>query len=295
MSKKDFLVRTSLYASASSPTNMAQAVFYDEDCIIYDLEDSVSAAEKDSARFLVYNTVKYHRPKDKHVQIRINGLYSEHFEADLQAAIRARPDALRIPKVEYADEVRTLSAKMAEIEKECGIEVGSIKLWCIAESYLGALNAREIAKADPRMEAIILGAEDFTTSMGAMRTKAGLEMFYARNMILMACREAGIFAIDMVFSDINDLEGLKEDAKLGRNLGFDGKTVVHPRQIATVNAAFAPSEKEVRYAKRVIATLEEGRRQHKGVITLDGSMLDKPIELRALATLRKARAAGMKV
>ncbi len=293
--KQNALMRTNLYASASSPVNMAQAVFYNEDCIVYDLEDSVAAAEKDAARFLIYNTVRHHRPRDKYVVIRVNGIYSEYIGEDLQAAVRARPDAIRIPKVESADEVRDISARMAEIEAKAGIEVGSIKLWCNIESYLGVLYAREIAQSDPRVVAMAIGAEDLTASMGAQRTKRGMEVFYTRNAILMACREAGIAAIDAVFSDINDLEGLREDVGLAKNLGFDGKTVVHPRQIDLVNSTFAPSEKEIRYALRVLATLEEGRRQHKGVITLDGSMLDKPMELRALTTLRQARAAGMKV
>ncbi|PWM24478.1 MAG: citrate lyase subunit beta, partial [Oscillospiraceae bacterium] len=239
------LKRTNLYASASSPVNMAQAVFYEEDCIVYDLEDSVSLAEKDAARFLIYNTVRYHRPRDKYVIIRVNGLYSEFIDEDLQAAVRARPDAIRLPKVESAEEVRRISAQIAAIEKKAGIPVGSIRLWCNIESYLGVLYAREIAQADPRVEAMAIGAEDLTVSLSASRTKQGLEIFYARNAVLMACREAGIAAIDAVFSDINDLEGLQHDVALAKNLGFDGKTVVHPRQLAAVNAAFAPSEKEI--------------------------------------------------
>lgn len=289
------LVRTGLYASASSPVNMAQAVFYNEDGIIYDLEDSVSAAEKDAARFLVYNTVRYHKPKDKYVSIRVNGIYSEWFDDDLEASVRARPDALRIPKVESADEVKMISNKISKIEKEIGLEEGSIELWCLIESFKGLLNAREIAKSDKRVAAMIIGGEDFTASIGAKRTKEGNEMFFARNSILLACREAGIFAIDVVFSDINDQEGLKRDVEFGKNLGFDGKTVVHPRQIDIVNEGYAPSQKEINYAKRVIATLEEGRKLHKGVITLDGSMLDKPVELRAIAILEKAKATGMNI
>ena len=291
--KRSGLKRTSLYASASSPVNMIQAAFYEEDCLVYDLEDSVSAAEKDSARFLVCNALRYHRPKDKYVVVRVNGIYSEYIEEDLEAVVRARPDAIRIPKVEYGKEVKSIASRISEIEKKAGIEEGSIKLWCNIESYMGVLNAREIAMADPRVEAMALGAEDFTASMGAVRTRTGMEVFYARNAVLQACREAGIDALDIVFSNINDMEGLKEDAALSRNLGFDGKTVIHPRQIEAVNACFAPSEKEVRYAVRVLQTLEEGSRMGKGVITLDGSMLDKPMELRARATLEKARAAGM--
>lgn len=291
--KRSGLKRTSLYASASSPVNMIQAAFYEEDCLVYDLEDSVSAAEKDSARFLVCNALRYHRHKDKYVVVRVNGIYSEYIEEDLEAIVRARPDAIRIPKVEYGKEVKSIASRISEIEKKAGIEEGSIKLWCNIESYMGVLNAREIAMADPRVEAMALGAEDFTASMGAVRTRTGMEVFYARNAVLLACREAGIDALDIVFSNINDMEGLKEDAALSRNLGFDGKTVIHPRQIEAVNACFAPSEKEVRYAVRVLQTLEEGSRMGKGVITLDGSMLDKPMELRARATLEKARAAGM--
>lgn len=286
------LKRTSLYASASSPVNMIQAGFYEEDCLVYDLEDSVSLAEKDAARFLVYHAVRYHRPAGKYIIIRVNGLYSEFIDEDLEAAVRARPDALRIPKVESAEEVKVISEKVAAIEKKAEIEVGNIKFWCNIESFMGVLHAREIAGADARVEAMALGAEDFTAGMGAVRTKNGMEIFYARNAVLLACREAGIDALDAVFSDINDLEGLREDATLSRNMGFDGKTVIHPRQIEIVNSCFAPSEKEVRYAVRILETLEEGKKMGKGVITLDGSMLDKPMELRAKSVLAKARVAG---
>ena len=295
MAITDGLIRTNLYVSASSPVNLTQAVFYNQDCIVYDLEDSVSVSEKDAARFLIYNTVRFHRPKDKYVIIRVNGIYSEFIDDDLEAAVRARPNALRIPKVESAAEVQAVSKKMARIEERAGIAAGTTKLWCNIESHIGVLFAREIAAADPRVEAMAMGAEDFTAGMGAQRTKTGLEIFYARNAILLACREAGIAAVDAVFADINDAGGLLEDTILGRNLGFDGKTVIHPRQIDIVNGTFAPSQKEIRYAQRVLETLQEGRRLQKGVITLDGSMLDKPMELRAIATLKKAVAAGMAV
>jgi citrate lyase subunit beta/citryl-CoA lyase len=160
---------------------------------------------------------------------------------------------------------------------------------------LGVLNAESIAKSDERVEALALGAEDFTASMKASRTKAGWEIFYARNAVLMACRSAGVEALDAVFSDINDMEGLKEDTRLTRNLGFDGKTVVHPRQIDIVNSFFTPSQKEINYAMRVLAVVEEGKKLNKGAITLDGSMIDKPMELRALTTLEQAKAAGIKI
>ena len=289
------LMRTSMYAGGTSPVKMIQAGFYNEDCLVYDLEDSVSAGEKDAARFLVYNAVKYQRPKDKYILIRVNGIYSKELDEDLEAAMRAQPDAIRIPKVEYAEEVQRIDAKMTAIEEKAGLPIGGVKLWCNIESYLGVIHAQEIATASPRVEAMALGAEDFTASMSAQRTKPGWEIFYARNAILMACRAAGISAQDAVFSDINDAEGLQKDLEMTRTLGFDGKTCVHPRQIDTVNACFTPSAKEIRNAQRVLEALEEAARNHTGVCVLDGGMVDKPMELRARTTLAKAEAAGIKV
>lgn len=287
------LKRTGLYASGSTPVNMIQAVFYNEDMLIYDLEDSVPATEKDAARLLVYQMLKEHRPKDKYVVIRVNGIYSEYLEEDLQAAVRASPDCIRIPKVEYAKEVQAISRRIAQIEEEVGLEVGKIELICNIESYMGVLNAGEIAKADPRVVALAAAAEDLTASLKAQRTKKGLEMFYSRNAILMACRAAGVDALDIVFSDINDEAGLREDTALAKNLGFDGKTVVHPRQIDIVNSYFTPSTKEIKYALRVLAAVEQGKQEGKGAVTLDGGMIDKPMKLRALTTLAQAKAAGI--
>ena len=238
--------------------------------------------------------VKNHRPKDKYVCIRVNGIYSEYLEEDLQAAVRANPDCIRIPKVEYAREVQDISRRIAAIEEKIGLEVGKIELICNIESYMGVINAMEIAHSDPRVVAMAVSAEDLTASLKAQRTKKGLEVFYARNAVLMACRSAGIDALDIVFSDINDKEGLEEDTALAKNLGFDGKTCIHPRQIDTVNSFFTPSMKEIKYAIRVLQAVEEGKKQHKGAVTLDGGMIDKPMELRALTTLAQAKAAGIR-
>ncbi len=289
------LIRTSLYASGASPVNMIQAVFYNQDCMVYDLEDSVPLTEKDSARFLVCNMVRLKRPRDKYVLIRVNGIYSEFFDEDLEAAVRARPDALRIPKVEYAREVHDIVTRVARIEQAAGIPEGETKLWCNIESHIGVLNAREIAEADPRVVVLALGAEDFTASMHARRTKAGWEIFYARNAVLMACRAAGKGCVDAVFSDINDAEGLQADAEITKTLGFDGKTVVHPRQIDTVNALFTPTQKEINHAIRVLDAIEEGKKRNKGAVTLDGSMLDMPMVIRAENVIALARAAGIKI
>lgn len=289
------LKRTGLYASGCNPVNMIQAAFYNEDMLIYDLEDSVPAGEKDSARLLVYEMLRHHRPKDKYIVVRINSLYSDYFEDDLQAMVRANPDCLRLPKIDTAQEVQEISRRIAEIEREVGLEIGKMELICNIESYAGVLNAQAIAAADPRIVALTVSAEDLTASVKAQRTKKGLEIFYARNAVLLACRAAGIDAIDAVYADINDEEGLREDTQLGKNLGFDGKTVVHPRQIDVVNSYFTPSTKEIKYALRVLKAVEDGKREGRGAVTLDGGMIDKPIELRALTTIAQAKAAGIHV
>ena len=292
--RKGFLMRTGLYVSGASPVHMIQALFHNQDCTIYDLEDSVPQGEKDAARFLVFNMLKHHRPKDKHVQIRVNGLHTPFFAEDMEAAVRARPDAIRVPKVESADEVHAICKRLDELEAAAGVDQGGIKIWCLIESPIGVLNARAIAEADARVEALILGAEDFTAAMHATRTKSGREVFYARNMVLMACRAAGKGCIDVVFSDIDDLEGLAEDARMGKTLGFDGKTVIHPRQVDTVNAAFTPTPKEIRHAMRVLDAAREAERGNKAAVSLDGVMIDTPVMLRARNVIALAGAAGLK-
>lgn len=289
----DSLKRTSLYVGGSSPGKMLEARFYHEDCVVYDLEDSVAADSKDAARFLVYEAVRYHRPPDKYVLIRVNGIYSAELPEDLEMAVRARPDALRIPKVEHPEEIVNIDREITRIERQAGIPVGQTELWCNIESALGAVHAREMALSSPRVVALALGAEDYCASMGAKRSKDGFEIFYARMQVLEACRLAGISAQDAVFSDFRDREGLEEDLKTTRGLGFDGKTVIHPSQIDIVNRAFTPSDKEIRNALKIVAALEQGAKQHTGVVVVDGSMVDKPVEIRARTVLDQARAAGL--
>lgn len=293
--KNNGLRRSSLYASASSPAHMIQTQFYNQDCIVYDLEDSVAMEEKDAARVLVYCFLQKHRPRGKQVVIRVNAIDSIFFAEDLEACVCLRPHAIRLPKVESAREVRAVDARLAAIEKQAGIPEGSTKLWCNIESYMGVLNARDIALASPRVVAMAISAEDFTASMKAERTREGWEIFHARNAVLMACREAGIDALDAVFSDFDDIQGLRADAEWGKRLGFDGKTLIHPKQVDPVNAVFTPSQKDITHALRVFSAIEKAKRNQKGAVSLDGSMLDEAVVLRARRTIALAHAAGIAI
>lgn len=291
--KEAGLWRTSMYVGGSSPGKMIEAAFYHEDCVVYDLEDAVAPDEKDAARFLVYQAICTNRPADKYVIVRVNGIYSDWIAEDLEAMVRARPDAIRLPKVEHADEVRGIDARIAAIEKNAGLPVGGIALWCNIESAAGVAHAAEIAAACPRVAALALGAEDYTADIGAQRTREGLEIFYARSRIIEACRLAGISAQDAVFSNLEDDEGLRRDLEMAKILGFDGKTVVHPRQVDATNVAFAPTPREIRRAEAVLLALQKSAAEHTGVTVVDGSMVDRPMELRARSVLARARAAGL--
>lgn len=287
------LRRSLLYVSGGSPANIAQAPFYGADCLIYDLEDSVPVAEKDAARLLIFNTLLKKRPKETEIIVRVNALSTPFGQEDLEAIVRAQPDVIRFPKIETPEDVRRADEAVRAVEEKAGITVGSTRIIAGMETHTGVLNAREIASASPRTVAISLGGEDFTASMKTTRTAGGLELFYARNAVLLAARSAGVQAIDTVFADLNDDEGFLEDVRLIHRLGFDGKYLIHPRQVEAVNEIFTPTEKELEKALRLFGAIREARERNLGVAVLDGCMVDQPVVERARRVVSLATAAGM--
>lgn len=289
---RDRLRRSVLYASASNPANMAQAPLYHADCLVYDLEDSVSVAEKDAARFLVFNALHRPRISQSELVVRINGLDTPFGLQDLEAIVRAGPDLIRLPKCESPESVRKVCGEISRIEKEAGIEEGSTGIMAIIETAFGLLNARETAMSSKRLVALSLGGEDFTASMKTTRTAKGAELYYARNAIALAARAAGIQAIDTVYADINDEEGLIEDTLSIKNIGYDGKVAIHPRQVDRINGLFTPTDKEIDKAMRIFAAIREANARNSGVIALDGKMIDAPVVARARRTMAIAKATG---
>lgn len=289
---RDRLRRSVLYASASNPANMAQAPLYHADCLVYDLEDSVSVAEKDAARFLVFNALHRPRISESEIIVRINGLDTPFGLQDLEAIVRAKPDLIRLPKCESPEIVRTVCNEISRIEKAAGIEGGSTGIMAIIETAFGLLNAKETALASERLVALSLGGEDFTASMKTTRTAEGAELYYARNAIALAARAAGIQAIDTVYSDINDEEGLIQDTLSIKNIGYDGKVAIHPRQVDRINELFTPNDKEIDKAMRIFAAIREANSRNSGVIALDGKMIDAPVVARARRTMAIAKATG---
>lgn len=286
------LRRSMLFVPGNNPGMFRDAHIYGSDSIMFDLEDSVSINEKDAARFLVYNALSNLKYGNKELVVRINDLSSGLGIQDLEAIVRAKPDVIRLPKTECAQDVIDCEREIERIEREAGIPVGTTGMMAAIESGRGVLNAMEIALSSKRLIGIALGAEDYVTDLKTVRSD-GTELFFARCMILNAARAAGIDAIDTVYSDVNNEEGFVKEARLIRQLGFDGKSVINPRQIPPLHQVFMPSEKDLTKARAVIEAAEEAERRGSGVISLNGKMIDKPIVTRARYLLDLAEAASV--
>lgn len=282
-----------MYVPGSNPGMLAEAHIYGADSLMFDLEDSISLLEKDSARLLVYNAVKNIDYGDTEIVVRINGLDSPYGRDDIKAMVHAGVDVIRLPKTETAKDILDVQEIIEETEKEIGRSIGSTKMMAAIESPLGVLNAEEIAKASPRIMGIAIGAEDFVTNMKTKRSPEGIELLYARSQILVAARAAGIYALDTVYSDVNNEEGFRREVELIKQLGFDGKSIINPRQIAPVHEIYMPTEKEIEHSRKVIKAIEEAEEKGLGVISLNGKMIDKPIVERAERILELAEASSL--
>lgn len=295
--KQEKLRRTVMYAAGNNAALMRDATIYGADSVIYDMEDSVSVYEKDSARQLIFHALA-RLPRLCEVGVRINHTSTPWGHKDLEMLLPAKPDYIRLPKGESGDEIRELDDVITRAEKDCGFEPGSIEIMVSIESPKGLRNAYEIASASPRMNGIALGGEDFAASLKTEKTRgnditAGRELFVARGLVVLAAKEAGIQAIDSVFSDLRDEEGLIRETAIIKELGFDGKSCVNPRQIDAIHSVFTPAQKDINHARKVLDVFDEAMRKNSGVIAMDGKMIDMPIVIRARRVLDLAEAAGV--
>lgn len=276
---KDRLRRSMMFVPGNNPGMIRDAHIYGADSIMFDLEDSVAYTEKDAARLLVF---KRALPEfgSRETVVRINDLSSGLGIEDLEAVVRAGVQVVRLPKTDSAQDVIDCEREIARIERESGIPVGTTGMMAAIESANGVLNAAEIARASNRLIGIALGAEDYVTDLKTTRSD-GIELLFARCMILNAARAAGIAALDTVYSDVNNEEGFLAEAMLIKKLGFDGKSVINPRQIEPLHRVFMPSEKDLNKARLSWAAIEEANARGSGVASLKGKMIDKPVVTRA--------------
>jgi len=288
------LRRSMLFLPGSNAAMLSTAFVFKPDSIMFDLEDAVSLREKDAARLLVFHALQmplYHEGME--TVVRINPLSSPYGMEDLEAVVRAGVDVVRLPKTDSADDVHRLEAEVARIERACGRELGSTRLMAAIESASGVVNAVSIATSSPRLIGIALAAFDYVMDMQTERGD-GTELYYARCAVLHAARVAKIDAFDVVYPDVNDDAGFLKEVDLIKRLGFNGKSLINPRQIELLHNAFAPTGEEVDYARRVVAAAEQAEERGLGVISLNGKMIDAPIVEHARVVLRRAAASGIR-
>ena len=287
------LRRSMLFLPGANAAMLSTAFIYRPDSIMFDLEDAVSLREKDSARILVFHALQHPMYREIETVVRINPLNTPFGLKDLEAVIRAGVDVVRLPKTDTLEDIYELEGHIERIERACGREVGSTRVMAAIESAIGVINAVAIARCSPRLIGIALAAFDYVMDMQTERGD-GTELFYARCAVLHAARAAGIDAFDVVWSDINDEAGFLREVDLVRKMGFNGKSLINPRQIELLHNAYAPAQEEVDYSRRVIAAAEEGERNGLGVISLNGKMIDGPIINHARVVLERAAASGVR-
>ena len=285
--------RSMLFLPGNTPNIIVNGEILGSDAVILDLEDAVAENQKDAARFSLYHaltTIDYGKTE---VIVRINGLDTPHWQEDIRVCVAGGADGIRIAKCESAQDVHTVEAAVEAAEKEFGVEVGRTLLMAALESPKGILNAYEICSASDRMFGVAISGGDFRKCMQTSFQPSGVDMLAARGQMLLAARAAGIQCFDTVFTDLDDEEGFRAEVLQNKAMGFDGKSLINPKQIRLVHEVFAPTEKEVRQAEAVVRAFVEQSAAGVGVFTVNGKMIDVAFIPGAQRTLRLAKACGM--
>ena len=291
--RKNRLRRSMLFLNAQRPSLMKDAYVYGVDSVMLDLEDAVAENQKDSARFSLFHnltSVDYHGVERV---VRINGLATPHWREDVRVCVAGGADAIRIAKCESANDVKIVADAIDEDEAEFGRAKGNTLLMAAIESPRGVLNALEICEASDKLFGVALSGGDFRVSMQTKPSASGIELAAARGNILIAARAAEVQCFDTVFTDLADCEGFRREVILNKEMGFDGKSLISPRQIKVVHDIFTPSEKEVIEAEEVIRSVRENAAKGTGVFILNGKMLDIAFVAGAERTLALAKASGV--
>ncbi len=289
------LRRSRLYVPGNNPSMLVNSSVSDADVVTFDLEDAVAPRDKLPARVLVGEILRDEQIDlgTSEITVRINPLSTPYGEKDIEEIVCKRLDGIYLPKTEDPKDVEKVDTILTKLEKKMGLENGKIHIFALIETARGVFNAQEIATASPRIEGITIGGEDLTADLGGERTSDGSTIFTARQLILLTAKAAGVQAMDTVYADIDDMDGLYEEAVKVRKMGYDGKAAIHPSQIEVIHRAFTPSEEEIAYARKVISALKEAEASGSGVASVGNKMIDKPIATRAKRILARASAAGL--
>jgi len=288
------LRRTMLFIPGGNEKMLTKALGLDVDSLIIDLEDSVTLEKKAFAREAVAEALITLDFGGKEKVVRINSLSTEYGRPDMEVVVKGKPDTLLFPKVSRSEDVIGYDKMLTEIEKKENLIPGRIGLMALIETALGVVNIDAIALASPRMNGLLFGAADYTRETRGRITKDRLELYYPMIRLLLAARVAGITAIDTPYFDVKDSEGLERHAQQAKDLGYDGKAVIHPSQVEVVNRIFTPTEGEIGYAKRVLEAFEKAKAEGRGATQLDGQLIENVHVAMAQHILTIAERAGLK-
>ena len=280
------IMRTMLFVPGDKERLLLKSLELGTDAVIWDVEDAVALPGKELARAAIGNALEAAPAKHVPIYVRINAFGTNLLDADLNQIVRPGLCGVILSKAESQEQVRELDSLLSLLERANGLSERAIKVNCLIETCLGVLHAYAIATASPRVAGVSFGAEDFTLDLGAARTREGNEVAYARAAVAVAAGAAKILAIDTVYPDLKDEEGLANECRRARQLGFKGKFAIHPKQLETINREFSPSEGELAYAEKVVIAFRKAEEEKRGVITVDGKMIDGPIVERAKLILR---------
>ena len=286
--------RSMLFLPGNNPNLLINGNCLGSDAVIFDLEDAVAPDQKDAARILVRNTMRYMDFRGTEIIVRINSIDTPYWKRDLDEVMPYKPSLILLPKTGTAADALAADEYMTQIEEKLGFEPNTVGLMPLIETALGVENSFTIASCTRRVQALFLGAEDLTADLQCRRTKEGREIEYARTRLVVAARAAGVDVYDTPFNDVNDDEGIVKDAELAKALGFTGKSSISPRHVEVINEVFTPTRKEIDYAYEVMDAIAEAKAQGKGAIALHGKMVDAPIVARAQRTIAAAEALGIR-
>ncbi len=288
MKKRRQKRRSMLYIPGNNAAMIQQGGVYGADSVLLDLEDSISPTEKDSARILLKHTIPTVDFYGAEVTVRVNHLDTPFGNDDLEEIVPIQPAALRLPKIESADDVHRVIQLVEEIETRHHLPHSRVTVHAMIETAVGVENAPEIATASPRVSAITIGGQDLAADMGIVLEKGSSGLDYASKRIIIAAKAAKIDVMDTVFVDVDDEDGLREATRYAKEIGFTGKAAINPRQIEIINDVFTPTEEEISKAIDIITAYNRHKASGIGVFALNGKMVDVPIVTRALHVLERA-------
>ncbi len=282
-----------MFLNCQKPGLIKDPYIYKPDSIMLDLEDAVAEKEKDAARYSLFHALREIDYRGVERVVRINGLDTPYWREDIRCAVAGGCDAIRIPKTESAQDVHVVEEAVIATEKEFGREAGSVLIMAALESARGIMKALDICEASDRLFGIALSGGDYTKDLQTHITGTGIELMGARQNMVIAARAAGVQCFDTVYTDLDNMDGFRKDVEAIHLMGFDGKSIINPRQIEIVHDIYTPKQKDIIFAEKVVKEIDDKKAKGIGVFTVDGKMIDIAFYDGAKRTIELAKASGV--